>query len=108
MAVGIVWHQVDGFASLAQRLGQNRRNGLASGIGKIAKAETITLAINTRGFVGTTDGRQINCALSIAHLLQRDGYGTTGAARDHHGRSEERRVGNECVRTCRSRWWPYH
>src|SRR3546814_19144645 len=23
-------------------------------------------------------------------------------------RSEERRVGKECVRTCRSRWWPYH
>src|SRR3546814_9533109 len=23
-------------------------------------------------------------------------------------RSEERRVGNECVRTCRSRWAPYH
>src|SRR3546814_15086659 len=23
-------------------------------------------------------------------------------------RSEERRVGNECVSTCRSRWWPYH
>src|SRR3546814_17451976 len=22
-------------------------------------------------------------------------------------RSEERRVGKECVRTCRSRWWPY-
>src|SRR3546814_13758517 len=22
-------------------------------------------------------------------------------------RSEERRVGQECVRTCRSRWWPY-
>src|SRR3546814_14430958 len=22
--------------------------------------------------------------------------------------SEERRVGNECVSTCRSRWWPYH
>src|SRR3546814_12184067 len=22
--------------------------------------------------------------------------------------SEERRVGKECVRTCRSRWWPYH
>src|SRR3546814_16709222 len=21
--------------------------------------------------------------------------------------SEERRVGNECVRTCRFRWWPY-
>src|SRR3546814_18400384 len=23
-------------------------------------------------------------------------------------RSEERRVGRECVSTCRSRWWPYH
>src|SRR3546814_11763771 len=22
-------------------------------------------------------------------------------------RSEERRVGKECVSTCRSRWWPY-
>ena len=24
------------------------------------------------------------------------------------GRSEERRVGKECVTTCRSRWSPYH
>src|SRR3546814_17385791 len=24
------------------------------------------------------------------------------------GRSEERRVGKECVRPCRSRWSPYH
>src|SRR3546814_5284718 len=28
---------------------------------------------------------------------------------DHgRGRSEERRVGTECVSTCRSRWSPYH
>ena len=26
----------------------------------------------------------------------------------HHNRSEERRVGKECVSTCRSRWSPYH
>src|SRR3546814_14737523 len=26
----------------------------------------------------------------------------------HHQRSEERRVGKECVSTCRSRWSPYH
>src|SRR3546814_11910564 len=25
-----------------------------------------------------------------------------------HDRSEERRVGEECVRTCRPRWSPYH
>src|SRR3546814_11459664 len=24
------------------------------------------------------------------------------------GRSEERRGGKGCVRTCRYRWWPYH
>src|SRR3546814_14453282 len=26
----------------------------------------------------------------------------------HEQRSEERRVGKECVSTCRSRWSPYH
>src|SRR3546814_14053446 len=26
----------------------------------------------------------------------------------NHARSEERRVGKECVSTCRSRWVPYH
>ena len=27
---------------------------------------------------------------------------------DLSGRSEERRVGKECLRLCRSRWSPYH
>src|SRR3546814_14407099 len=27
---------------------------------------------------------------------------------ENHERSEERRVGKECVSTCRSRWSPYH
>src|SRR3546814_2202809 len=29
-------------------------------------------------------------------------------ANDARGRTEERRVGKECVSTCRSRWSPYH
>src|SRR3546814_15784789 len=34
---------------------------------------------------------------------------TTGSsAKSPHIRSEERRVGKECVSTCRSRWSPYH
>ena len=44
---------------------------------------------------------------------------TIGRAMDHmqlaegdqvliDGRSEERRVGKECLRLCRSRWSPYH
>src|SRR3546814_6811386 len=34
--------------------------------------------------------------------------GATGGADGATGRSEERRVGKECVSTCRSRWSPYH
>src|SRR3546814_9741404 len=33
---------------------------------------------------------------------------TETGGRCHGGRSEERRVGKECVSTCRSRWPPYH
>src|SRR3546814_15445871 len=39
------------------------------------------------------------------------GIGTSDVqpgARDISGRSEERRVGPECVRTCRNRWSPDH
>src|SRR3546814_13792865 len=35
-----------------------------------------------------------------------DGIGDVGSA--HVNRSEERRGGKECVRTCRSGWSPYH
>src|SRR3546814_3447326 len=31
-----------------------------------------------------------------------------GLLAHHQRRSEERRVGKECVSTCRSRWSPYH
>src|SRR3546814_4595140 len=34
--------------------------------------------------------------------------GDHGEFRAGAGRSEERRVGKECVSTCRSRWSPYH
>src|SRR3546814_2419563 len=50
------------------------------------------------------------------HLLRRFAPGIDlhhRAAVDHRGgeigaRSEERRVGKECVSKCRSRWWTYH
>src|SRR3546814_15814658 len=38
--------------------------------------------------------------------LERSGYATVNA--DRTVRSEERRVGKECVSTCSSRWSPYH
>src|SRR3546814_8198775 len=38
----------------------------------------------------------------------RDAHGQLCAWRVLYARSEERRVGKECVSTCRSRWSPYH
>src|SRR3546814_20784232 len=43
-------------------------------------------------------------AIKTLNLAARGGR----AAGAGNGRSEERRVGKECVRTCRSRWSPYH
>src|SRR3546814_12023789 len=40
--------------------------------------------------------------------LGADGDGIDGIAVGAERRSEERRVGKECVSTCRSRWSPYH
>src|SRR3546814_13672927 len=37
-----------------------------------------------------------------------DSISFTAAAGEYSDRSEERRVGKECVSTCRSRWSPYH
>src|SRR3546814_19415912 len=44
-------------------------------------------------------------------VIGRQGCGSAAQLRlscHHYARSEERRVGKECVSTCRSRWSPYH
>src|SRR3546814_14446343 len=51
------------------------------------------------------------CALpavgsALDHIIAR--FGTDAVAEVTGRRSEERRVGKECVSTCRSRWSPYH
>src|SRR3546814_10228503 len=60
------------------------------------------------------------CALPISSSFSRPEAPSAPPAREaslplhgpsdpvHHRRSEERRVGKECVSTCRSRWSPYH
>src|SRR3546814_16098928 len=57
---------------------------------------------------GVYSGASVGCFnqsldfdLSNAHYRQ-------WSAEAHIDRSEERRVGKECVSTCRSRWSPYH
>ena len=69
-------------------------------------------AVNTFWFddgalVGhNTDVAGVECAL--AALLPSGAAGVAGATCAVLGRSEERRVGKECVQPCRSRWSPYH
>src|SRR3546814_12252705 len=48
--------------------------------------------------------------LGVVDLADDDGTLMTGVLGDlpDRRRSEERRVGKECVSTCRSRWSPYH
>src|SRR3546814_3863758 len=45
--------------------------------------------------------------VEAVHLAKESEAKATGADQPHD-RSEERRVGKECVSTCRSRWSPYH
>src|SRR3546814_7016148 len=51
--------------------------------------------------------RERACGLSPASPVVRLALLPAGAL-DEGARSEERRVGKECVSTCRSRWSPYH
>src|SRR3546814_18275308 len=46
--------------------------------------------------------------VAIEGVVRQESIETSQLAVDTHGRSEERRVGKECVSTCRSRWSPYH
>ena len=51
-------------------------------------------------------------SLPLASLASRDesgeAYSSFVSVLTGHARSEERRVGKECLRLCRSRWSPYH
>src|SRR3546814_6245799 len=68
--------------------------GLGSGIAGLAG-----VALSQLGNVGPDLGRAYIVDSFMVVVL--GGVGQLA-------RSEERRVGKECVRTCRSRWSPYH
>src|SRR3546814_14687120 len=83
------------------------RSGRAAGFG-----EHLGDRRGQRGLamVDVTDGadvavRLVPLKLSLSHFIlpsNQISFGLTAR------RSEERRVGKECVSTCRSRWSPYH
>src|SRR3546814_3376903 len=65
---------------------------------RVVDADQRRLAV--RGFGEIIVVRREDVALAAQRLLAAIGR--------HPCRSEERRVGKECVSTCRSRWSPYH
>src|SRR3546814_3037447 len=63
--------------------------------------------------VGIQNGLFLHLVLGLQHLYKVAQSRLVSVDRDLVGRgdgarSEERRVGKECVSTCRSRWSPYH
>src|SRR3546814_4071634 len=59
-----------------------------------------------RGVADVARGRAAACAQRAVGIRRQPGFAE--AHRQRIERSEERRVGKECVSTCRSRWSPYH
>src|SRR3546814_20175659 len=53
-------------------------------------------------------GQTSTAVESEAEVPAEESAAFQGAAPSESTRSEERRVGKECVSTCRSRWSPYH
>src|SRR3546814_3734587 len=66
--------------------------------------------------VCSSDLRQVHGHIGRSHELgvltpqaqDRESQKGQNGTQPAHPRSEERRVGKECVSTCRSRWSPYH
>src|SRR3546814_15850627 len=74
-----------------------------------AGQERVLAAIFTVPHDRVSDCRHMHAKLVRASGigLQFDPAGAVSGAL-YNARSEERRVGKECVSTCRSRWSPYH
>src|SRR3546814_11736089 len=83
--------------------GKGKKDGSLHQVTPIELIATCLRAIETRNHLDTSlvDDVVLGCVTPI---------GEQGAdiARVAALRSEERRVGKECVSTCRSRWSPYH
>src|SRR3546814_4209032 len=72
----------------------------------------VTEMKGTVTYVGMEEGitikRQTDELTGMTNIEVLDAKDRPAAGKDIRPRSEERRVGKECVSTCRSRWSPYH
>src|SRR3546814_901809 len=85
-----------GVANVVERVGHR---AVAPGIGYARHGRRMADACLVILVVGAPEGGE---------LAEEIGAFVGELCRTHPIRSEERRVGKECVSTCRSRWSPYH
>ena len=66
----------------------------------------------TAARVEELEGQLAKVKLSVGKMAELAGFPSRYTSRPDveltEARSEERRVGKECLRLCRSRWSPYH
>src|SRR3546814_15040809 len=90
-----------------RRIESSGSAGVASGV---VRARTLSSTAIVQKPLSWT-GKRAERRRSVKHSLVNE-FGCQIVHEAEHfataGRSEERRVGNECVTTCRSRWSPYH
>src|SRR3546814_18884262 len=96
-------------SDLARRLGlaKGGRGTLedaqaAAATGQIALSQVWAEVLGAEGLTAA------QMLVTLGDLEHRRRYLNAAATLDRLLRSEERRVGKECVSTCRSRWSPYH
>src|SRR3546814_16323312 len=90
---------------------EDKRYYMHPGVDPIGMTRAAWLAVENRG-----SGRRMQGASTITPQVARNiflnnSYSFARKLREMVlalARSEERRVGKECVSTCRSRWSPYH
>src|SRR3546814_7944116 len=82
---------------------------------RISDCSSDVFSSDLRNEIGALVGSSPNYPVNTSRGQRHHRQGVSGAAHccwlpggPSSGRSEERRVGKECVSTCRSRWSPYH
>jgi error-prone DNA polymerase len=95
----------------AERLARLRRLGAETGLPLAAAGGVLMHVRERRVLQDTLTAIRLGLPLAQAgYALSQNGerHLRTRAELAHYYRSEERRVGKECRRLCRSRWSPYH
>src|SRR3546814_14812751 len=92
-------------------IGARRGSPLAVGIGDgemYLGSDALALAHLTDRIVYLEEGDWVEVTAEGCSIHDADDLPVERKVQKSAVRSEERRVGKECVSTCRSRWSPYH